>query len=180
MDTFYLEKLCIDHKKAMFDIRNHISVRKNLTNSKPLNYLAHSNWFLKKLLPDKSQVHFLIKHKNKYIGIVLLRNINANSAEVGVLFKNNSSTKWIVTYSTVFISYYAFDILNLKKIYSYVNAKNIEAIKFNKGFSGKKHKTNKKEIYKYTFDCKDVKETAIYKRLVKALPGQLAKKTKKY
>jgi RimJ/RimL family protein N-acetyltransferase len=157
--------------QKLYQIRNHYSVRKFLIDPKPLNYKKHLAWFRKTFPADKTQVHFLVKYKNKYIGFILLRNIDRSQAEIGIMFEQTTKNHWPIIYSTVFILNYGFNNLKLKKLYSYVSPKNIQAIKFNKGFSGKKINSDKPNIYKYIYLKKPVYQNTIYKRVLRTSFG---------
>lgn len=162
-----IKKITNKDVKILYNIRNHPSVRKNLINNKPLDYQQHLDWFKNKLLPDKKQLHFLVKYKNKYIGLVLLRNINKQNAEIGIMFKKTPKIHWPIIYSTAFLLNYAFETLKLKELYSYVFSNNKQAIKFNHGFSGKATKTDELSICKYTFCKLNVNKNYIYKRALR-------------
>ncbi len=160
-----IKKVTRKECQALYRIRNHATVRKNLINNKPLDYQKHVNWFNNIFLIDKTHVHFLVKYKNKYIGLVLLRKITNKDAEIGIMFKETKKIHWPIIYSTVFILNYGFNNLKLNKLYSYVFPENTQAIKFNNGFSGKRTKSEREPAYKYIFYKNAVNKNTVYKRI---------------
>ena len=81
---------------------------------------------------DKNNYHFAIADKNDiYQGTISLKNIDtdANTAEYAIALHYEAQGKGVGTFATKQVLEYAFEILNLNRVYLNVLADNINAIK---------------------------------------------------
>jgi UDP-2,4-diacetamido-2,4,6-trideoxy-beta-L-altropyranose hydrolase/UDP-4-amino-4,6-dideoxy-N-acetyl-beta-L-altrosamine N-acetyltransferase len=114
-------------KKIVFQMRNDIRIRKWMYNKEPLNYKKHLA-YIKNLTKANDKVYFLLKQKNRYIGVVDLSAISHkdNSAELGIYA--NPDLKGYGSLLMTIIIKYAFSVLHLNKLYANVFKENQRAI----------------------------------------------------
>ncbi len=89
--------------------------------------------FIKKSLTDKENLHFAIVDDNDdWIGTISLKNINKKdkSAEYAIITSKNVHGKGFAKTATEELLNFAFDKLDLNRIYLNVVEKNLRAIKF--------------------------------------------------
>ncbi len=129
----YIRPLKKEDALTSFRWRNNPDIWK-FTGSKPDKIITPEielNW-IQKVLKEKDSKRFAIclKENNKYIGNVQLTNIRNRTAEFHIFIGEQEFWgKGIGTETTKLLLKYAFEELNLKQIYLYVNPKNIAAIK---------------------------------------------------
>jgi diamine N-acetyltransferase len=88
--------------------------------------------FISNCLQDKYNYHFAIADENDiYQGTISLKNVDtdANTAEYSIALRYDSQGKNVGTFATKEILEYAFNRLNLNRVYLNVLAENVNAIK---------------------------------------------------
>lgn len=105
--------------------------------------------FIKKSWEDKDNLHYAIDIDGEYAGTVSLKNINYidRNAEYAIVLRKKFWGLGISKEATIEILNYAFNVLNLNKVYLNVLSENIRAIKFYEKFGFKKEGVFKKHIY---------------------------------
>ncbi len=117
--------------EAVFDIRNHPSVREGMLNSSPLTLESHKRWVEENLLRERRVHLFVIESAQQSIGIALLRNLQQDTAEIGVMVVEADQHALVCYKAAHLIGYYAFELLDLRRVYSYVPRRNRRALAFN-------------------------------------------------
>jgi RimJ/RimL family protein N-acetyltransferase len=114
---------------SLYWIRNHESIRKNLSNSTKKNFFAHLWWFYTTLLPDLHTIIFLIYQKKRIVGFTLLRKMDTTSktAELGIMVVNSEKNLTVAPYAIVLTIHFAMHYIGLKHFYSYAAADNLRA-----------------------------------------------------
>ena len=104
--------------------------------------------YIKNCEKNKDTMHFAITDENdNWIGTVSLKNISNKEAEYAIILSKTAHGKGYSQKSTKEILNFAFNNLNLNKVYLYVSTTNIRANKFYLKFGWKLDKTeNSKEL----------------------------------
>lgn len=116
---------------VVFRIRNHPSVRSQMRDTAPIEKNKHDQWVIENL-GEASAVHLFVIHAGgNDVGIALLRNFRDEHAEIGVMVVDAVTRPLVCYKASHLIGYYAFETLDLKKIFSYVPRHNAHALAFN-------------------------------------------------
>jgi RimJ/RimL family protein N-acetyltransferase len=116
---------------TVYAIRNHPSVRAGMRDSRPLSLDSHRKWVHENLLQEQRVHLFVIEVAGQGLGIALLRNFREDSAEIGVMVVDADQHPLVCYKAAHLIGYYAFEILDLRRVYSYVPRHNQRALTFN-------------------------------------------------
>jgi RimJ/RimL family protein N-acetyltransferase len=119
------------HTNSVFAIRNHPSVRAGMRDSSPLSLESHCKWIHENLLLEQRVHLFVIEVAGQALGIALLRNLREDTAEIGVMVVDADQHPLVCYKAAHLIGYYAFEILDLRRVYSYVPRHNHRALTFN-------------------------------------------------
>jgi hypothetical protein len=116
---------------AVYEIRNHPSVREHLRNTEPIPRESHLAWVRDHLLARR-QVHLFVVHAGGGpVGIALLRNVTERTAEIGVMVVEAEQRPLVCYKASHLVGYYGFEMLGLEELYSYVPRHNSHALAFN-------------------------------------------------
>ena len=121
------------NKKLQLDvllIRNDEFIRKWMLSEDIISIESHFLW-IETLKTDKNQIHYaIIDNNNNIFGVVNLKNINMHNktAELGFYKKQNNFNKGLMTKCLINFIDYAFNVLNLEKIYTEVLEGNDKSI----------------------------------------------------
>ena len=100
--------------------------------------LTELQYLFDKHLLDESERRFIVEDENQVVGIVELVEINYihRNCEIQIIIKPEFSGKGYVKFAFEKAINYAFDILNMNKIYLYVDTDNKKAVHIyeSKGF----------------------------------------------
>lgn len=116
---------------AVHDIRNHPSVRSQMRDTAPIARAAHDAWVRANLIDARTVHLFVVESGGTPVGIALLRNFKDDSAEIGVMVVEAGQRPLVCYKAAHLIGYYAFEVLDLKKVLSYVPRHNEHALAFN-------------------------------------------------
>jgi RimJ/RimL family protein N-acetyltransferase len=116
---------------TLFAIRNHPSVRAGMLDSTPLTLDSHKAWVYENLLRERRVHLFIIENLQQPLGIALLRNLQPEEAEIGVMVVDAVIHPLVCYKAAHLIGYYAFEILDLRRVYSRVPRRNQRALEFN-------------------------------------------------
>lgn len=116
---------------VVFRIRNHPSVRSQMRDTAPIEKSQHDQWVMKNL-GETPAVHLFVVHAVEHdVGIALLRNFRDEQAEIGVMVVDAGIRPLVCYKASHLIGYYAFETLDLKRVFSYVPRHNAHALAFN-------------------------------------------------
>jgi len=116
---------------ALYEVRNHPSVRLNLRMTAPLPKGEHERWVQENLVM-KRRVHlFLAFAGDVPVGLALLRNFAGAQAEIGVMMVEARRRRLAAYKAAHLIGYYGFEVLGLERLLSYVPRHNRHALQFN-------------------------------------------------
>ena len=120
-----------DSSDTVLEIRNHPSVRRQMRNTAPIERAAHETWVRDNLLEERKVHLFIVEAGNRPVGIALLRNFGAGTAEIGLMVVEAARRPLVCYKAAHLIGYYAFEVLDLDEVYSYVPRHNARALTFN-------------------------------------------------
>jgi RimJ/RimL family protein N-acetyltransferase len=121
----------VAHTDVVFEVRNHPTVRPHMRDSSPISRESHYRWVQENLV-DARRVHlFVAFSSDEPVGITLLRNFRHQAAEIGVMVIEAERRPLVCYAAAHLIAYYAFEVLGLENLYSYVPRHNERALSFN-------------------------------------------------
>jgi RimJ/RimL family protein N-acetyltransferase len=116
---------------AVYAVRNHASVRVRLRDPRPIEWGRHEQWVRENLLEARRLLLFVVLQGDAPVGIALLRNIQEQTAEIGVMVVEAERRPLVAYKAAHLIGWYGFELLDLKKLFSYVPIHNARALTFN-------------------------------------------------
>lgn len=117
---------------AIFAVRNHPSVRAGMRDNRPLTIEGHRTWVEQNLVRMRTVDLFVVESGAHVVGITLLRNFRAGSAEIGVMLVNAEQRPLLCYKAAHLTAYYGLEILGLERLLSYVPRHNNRALLFNR------------------------------------------------
>jgi RimJ/RimL family protein N-acetyltransferase len=116
---------------ALYEVRNHPSVREHLRSRAPIARADHERWVEENLVRSRRLHLFLVFVAAAPRGLALLRNFSGAGAEVGVMMVEARRHRLAAYKATHLIGYYAFEVLGLERLLSNVPRHNRHALAFN-------------------------------------------------
>lgn len=116
---------------VLYEVRNHASVREHLRSTQAISRADHERWVQDNLVRERRLRLFLVYVAQAARGLALLRNFSGASAEVGVMMVEARRHRLAAYKATHLIGYYAFEVLGLERLLSYVPRHNAHALAFN-------------------------------------------------
>jgi RimJ/RimL family protein N-acetyltransferase len=116
---------------ALYEVRNHPSVRQHLRAAEPIARESHERWVEENLVGERRVHLFLVFSRGAAVGIALLRNFSGASAEIGVMVVEAGRRRLVSYKAAHLVGYYAFEVLGLERLLSLVPRHNAHALEFN-------------------------------------------------
>ena len=116
---------------VLYDVRNHPSVRQYLRSTGPIAREDHERWVRQNLVNARTAHLFVAFAGETPVGLALLRNFQADAAEIGVMMVEARRRRLAAYKAAHLIAYYGFEVLGLARLLSYVPRHNQHAIAFN-------------------------------------------------
>jgi len=116
---------------ALYEVRNHPSVRAHLRSTKPIARTDHDRWVDENLVRERRVHLFLVFVGAVPRGLALLRNFAGVSAEIGVMMVEARRHRLAAYKASHLVGYYGFEVLGLERLLSYVPRHNRHALAFN-------------------------------------------------
>jgi RimJ/RimL family protein N-acetyltransferase len=116
---------------ALYAVRNHPSVRQHLRDPAPIARESHDDWVRTNLIEARKLHLFVVLDGAKPAGIALVRNIHGFEAEVGVMVVEPERRRLLAYVAAHLIGYYAFEVLELDRLLSFVPLQHAQALEFN-------------------------------------------------
>jgi len=116
---------------ALYAVRNHPSVRRDLRDPRPIERASHDRWVRENLVEARTQELFVVFHGAAAEGIALLRNLRGREAEIGVMIVEPARRRLLAYVAAHLVGYYAFEVLGLERLLSYVPLRHEKALEFN-------------------------------------------------
>lgn len=115
----------------------------------PYETLTELQYLFDKHLLDESERRFIVEDENQVVGIVELVEINYihRNCEIQIIIKPEFSGKGYAKFAFEKATSYTFDILNMHKIYLFVDTDNEKAIHIYKSQGFKKEGLLKEQFY---------------------------------
>ncbi|GJL81466.1 MAG: hypothetical protein DHS20C01_11000 [marine bacterium B5-7] len=126
-----LREFRIADTKALFDIRNHHSVRSGMRDASEITMDAHQRYVEEVILKSRDQWLFIVSNDGVDVGIALLRDIVANTAEIGIMVIDPPHHRREAYFASQMICRFAFDKLGLERLISKVPQGNDSALAYN-------------------------------------------------
>jgi len=120
-----------NQKEMILEWRNNPLIRKVMYNKEQIKLEDHLN-FIHSLKNNDTKQYFLVEEDNLSIGVIDFVNINILDAELGIYTNPNLKGYGKTLLKT--LCTYAFNTLQLNKIYAEVNINNTKAIQLYKEF----------------------------------------------
>ncbi|MBD3842125.1 MAG: UDP-4-amino-4,6-dideoxy-N-acetyl-beta-L-altrosamine N-acetyltransferase [Campylobacterales bacterium] len=139
-------KLSLEEKKLVLSWRNHPNIRKWMYNTSEILLEDHLK-YIDLLSSKKDRLYFLVLKNNHPIGVADLTTINKEeqTAEIGLYADPHQKCNG--SFILKVLIEYAFDTLNLHKLYANVYDTNIKAINLYNKFNFKEKKREKNLIF---------------------------------
>jgi RimJ/RimL family protein N-acetyltransferase len=119
------------HTDVVLELRNHPTVRPHMRDPSPISRESHYRWVQENLI-DARRVHLFVAFSaDEPVGITLLRNFRDSTAEIGVMVIEAEQRPLTCYAAAHLIAFYAFEVLDLESLYSYVPRHNERALSFN-------------------------------------------------
>ena len=117
--------------EVLYEVRNHPSVRQHLRSPQPIQREDHERWVGENLGRERSLRLFLVYLAGAPRGLALLRNFSGASAEIGVMMVEARRHRLAAYKASHLIGHFAFEVLGLERLLSYVPRHNRHALAFN-------------------------------------------------
>ena len=113
--------------------RTSTEIRKNFGDTLPYSAIQQRKWF-EKISVDNSQFFFIAEFNNRAFGVLNIQNIDMKNgiATIGWYFIDREVNSIHILQAVALLIDYAFDELNIRKLYSDVLETNTKALTFNK------------------------------------------------
>jgi RimJ/RimL family protein N-acetyltransferase len=131
---------------ALYEVRNHPSVREHLRSTQPIARADHERWVDENLVRERRLRLFLVHLAGAARGLALLRNFSGASAEIGVMMVEARRRRLAAYKASHLIGYFGFEVLGLERLLSYVPRHNRHALAFNEA-CGFQRTSNDSEAY---------------------------------
>jgi RimJ/RimL family protein N-acetyltransferase len=116
---------------ALYAVRNHPSVRRNLRDAAPIARESHDAWVRANLL-EAPKLHLFVAFAGATpAGIALVRNIHGREAEIGVMVVEPERRRLLAYVAAHLVGYFAFEVLELDRVLSFVPLQHAQALEFN-------------------------------------------------
>ena len=147
--TLELTRFTDEDSGDLYRIRNHSSIRRYMADSSPISYKAHNKWVRENLIEEPKILLFMARRKKEALAFTLLKKVAADTAEMGVIFKEASKHPVLASYCAAATLYVAFSRLNLDWLISYVVTKHEKAFAMNRTFGGWEIESDKPGMIKF-------------------------------
>lgn len=117
--------------RVVHAIRNHPSVRERMRDTRPIAWDSHQRWVHENLVAARKLALFVACTRGEPVGLALLRNFSGGAAEIGVMVVEAERRRLACYKAVHLIGYYAFEVLGLERVLSYVPLHNAHALEFN-------------------------------------------------
>jgi RimJ/RimL family protein N-acetyltransferase len=118
----------------LFDVRNHESVREFMPNPAPLDYDAHIHWLEQNVTPGGALRIFIVRMNQAAIGFTMVKRLPDGALELGIIFRQADQHTGLPAQTAAVMLHLLFEQLNASAVVTYVNAKHVRALAFNRGF----------------------------------------------
>jgi RimJ/RimL family protein N-acetyltransferase len=135
IDNLELARFTAEDIQALYNIRNHDSVRLFMSHSVIIPYEAHERWARANLLDGRGLLLFMVRLRHEEpIGFTMLKRQSDDAAEIGVIFQEAARHPVVPLIATVATVHLAFCHLNLAWLLSYLLPTNERALALNQCF----------------------------------------------
>jgi RimJ/RimL family protein N-acetyltransferase len=160
--------------QALYDIRNHTSVRAFMANTEPLQWDRHLAWVEANLLTGERLLLFMVRLADAPLGFTLLKRLTADTAEVGLVLREAHRHRLIVSEAGAATVHVAFEVLGLTRLVSYVVPSHAQAIAFNTRTGGVEVPSDKPGMLQFEFQRAGYLSNRYYQRTFARIERKLS------
>ena len=117
----------------LYAIRSHESVRTFMTDPRPLDYTSHVNWVEAHLVPGGDVLLFLIRVDQQPIGLALLRQIDHETVEIGVMLRQAHLHGAVAGQVAAVMLHLTFEHFGFSFSLTYADQTHVRALALNRG-----------------------------------------------
>lgn len=129
-----LRQFAPDDTRALYDIRNHPTVRGFMPDPAPLAYAAHSAWVAAHLVKGSAYLVFLIRVADEPVGFALLKRLDARGeqAEIGLMLRDAAVHGGVAGRAAVIMAWLAANQYGVTEIVTYAHPAHARALALNR------------------------------------------------
>lgn len=159
---------------ALYEVRNHPTVRQYLRATDPIPRQSHERWVEENLVAERRVILFVAYSAGTAAGIALLRNFAGSSAEVGLMMVEATRRRLACYKAAHLIGYYAFEVHGLERLLSYVPRHNRHALRFNLGCGFQRTGVDPDPYYELVLPRDAYRAHAVHRRFRDRYPIEIA------
>jgi hypothetical protein len=159
-------QLSINDIHDLYVIRNDPTVRSFMPDSNPLSYESHKKWVEKNIFEDKKNIIFIIRDNGIPIGFSLLKEINSDTIEIGVMFVGLYQRKLLPAQTAVATWVIAVKHFSPLWLVTYANNTHKLALKLNSGFGLKEVVSDKSGETCFRTSANEISSNPLIKRMM--------------
>lgn len=159
--------------QALYEIRNHESVRSFMANPAPLAIEAHREWTRRHLLEGADVLLFMIGAGGEPCGFSVLKRLAADCAEIGVMVRDAAQRPIVASIATTATLHCAFERLSFETVVSWVLPEHRRALAFNQAFGGAEVPSEKPGMLQFRLSREECLRNESYRRLKARLGARL-------
>ena len=163
--------------QALYDVRNHESVRSFMANPAPLAIEAHREWTRTHLLEGADVLLFMIRAGGAPCGFSVLKRLSADRAEIGVMVRDAAQRPIVASIAATATLHCAFERLSFETLVSWVRPEHRRALGFNQAFGGVEVPSEKPGMLQFRLSRSECLRNERYRRLRARLGTRLTGQT---
>jgi RimJ/RimL family protein N-acetyltransferase len=168
-----LERFTAADTQALYEIRNHESVRAFMANPAPLAFEAHCEWTRAHLREGGDVLLFMIRVGGAPRGFSLLKRLSPELAEIGLMVRDPGRHAVIASIAAVATVHCAFERLAYEALVSWVVPAHDRAFSINRSFGGEEVPSAKPGMVQYRVTRAECLDNASYRKLRARLAARL-------
>jgi len=167
---FQVYKAGLEH--ALLDIRNHASVRTFMADPNEISLEDHLRWVESNLDPDchhhgQTQLAFIMVRGHPR-GFVLVRDINENSGEVGIMIRESDEVLGLgAVVAVLALEKLCFNYLGLKAVSAKASPHNSKVLRILRGLGGEEVEMSDEKSLWFTYRVTDCRSNKVYQYILK-------------
>ncbi len=122
--------------QALYDVRNHQSVRSFMANAEPLAWDRHVAWVQDNLLSGGKILLMMVRVNGEAVGFTLLKLFDADTGEIGVVVREAPRHRLVAAEAGAATLHLGFEVIGFARLLSYVVPSHAHALDFNRRGGG--------------------------------------------
>ena len=174
ISTAELLQFSPEDSRCLFDLRNDPSVRAFMPDPAPLDFGAHCRWVASNLVGNPDFVMFIVRAQTQPVGFALLKRVDADALELGLMFIDRAQNQRLVVQVAVLMGKLAIDRWRSPFLVTYVRAVHEHGLALNDGMGLVRAETSDKagEI-RFRTPAEVIRAHAVYRRVSRSLDEQI-------